>query len=181
MNNDDYWKERYKALWDEAGKRESEIAELIRASTSLAVKFVGLGTGTGEYISGNAQSHGFEKGGADLWIVDTNIYLEVTGPLTDAVKPHAALWIRPDKVENALKHLADHETWVVHCLKLNHLRRVIALDDVFQSYYSRGVFKLVHPKINGAMETYLEIPSGHVVVKPFAYLLDRLKSLHGQT
>jgi hypothetical protein len=177
MSSDDYWKNKYEHTWDPASRREKKIAELIQQKTGSEVVLTGLGAGSTEFLSGNASSHGYEKGAPDLHVVGTNIYLEVTGPLSNKVGRDAPLWIRPDKVENARKHYPEHETWLVHCLAKDFTLRVINLNSNFFNQLDKGRFKVIHPWIRGTEETYLAIPASHSYVQSWETLLEKLREI----
>lgn len=178
MSDPNYWKRRYSGdSWSIASQREQDIINRINQETGLVVVPNGLGATSTDFLPGSAQSQGFERGGADLKIEQTSIYLEVTGPQSRAVDEHAPLWIRPDKIQNARMHLNDHEVWVIHWLQRNGLLRVIQLDDAFFKFLDGGAFPLVRPRIRGTVETYREIEPGHAVVRPWQVLIDRLRQL----
>jgi hypothetical protein len=82
---DNFWKEQYKNYWDESSKKEDAIKKIIETNTGKKLIFSGLGASSAKYISGSAQSQGFNKGDADSFIEDTNIYLEITGPLSPKI------------------------------------------------------------------------------------------------
>ena len=125
MTDFDYWKKQYKETWGQSSQRETAIATYLEQSSSTEIEPVGLGAGSADFLPGSASEHGHAKGDADLVVVGTNIYLEVTGPLVPSVDQHQDLWIRPDKVANAKKNRSSHETWVVHHLPKNNLIRVV--------------------------------------------------------
>ena len=177
MTDDNYWKHGYEHLWPISGPREDDIAELIGDSTGKKLTKVGFGTGSDKFLSGTAANHGHEKGEADLFVQNTNIHLEVTGPLAKTVPFSAHLWVRPDKIENARTHLKDHDTWVVHCLEKEKGRtiRAIRLDDKFFNSLDKGNFRIVKRRIRGKEETMVEIPSNDNAVKDFQSLIDYIK------
>lgn len=177
MSNPNFWKDQYQHAWDAASKREKAIIARIKQATGLTAIPVGLGAGLDEYIPGTASSRGFEKGGADLQIEDTNLFLEVTGPMTKSVPRNAPLWLRPDKIENAKLHYPERETWVIHWLERDETLRVIKLDESFFENVEKRTFQTVHPCIRGQVETYVEIPASHECVKPWEALIRRIKEL----
>jgi hypothetical protein len=172
-----FWKRRYRATWPAASRREREIIARVQSEAGRVAVPVGLGTGSADYLAGSAARHGHERGAADLRVRGSNIYLEVTGPLTADVPPDAPLWLRPDKLAHARSHLGDRETWVVHCLGTTDLLRVIRLDVGFFALLDQGAFRTVTPTIRGTPETYLEIPAAHPCVQPWAVLVERLQQL----
>ncbi|MBI5471201.1 MAG: hypothetical protein HY961_02515 [Ignavibacteriae bacterium] len=176
MIDEDYWKRVYKESWDFESKRIAHIIERIGAATGLRVLPVGMGTGSLAFIAGCASKHGHERGEADLWVENTNAYLEVTGPQVEHVPPEAALWVRPDKVENARAHFPEHDTWLVHVLGAHGLIRAIRFDREFFCRIDRKEFRLITPKPHGVVETYFEIPASSSAVRTFDVLLIHLKS-----
>ena len=174
MTDFDYWKNQYKDTWGQSSQRETAIAEYLSQASGKKVAPHGLGAGSAEFLSGSASQRGFAKGDADLVVVGTSIYLEVTGPLVQSVDQNQDLWIRPDKVANA-KQNGSHETWVVHHLPKNDLIRVVPFDTEFWRALDAGSFPIVTPQIRGARERYHAIPAAHSCVKSCDALIDRLK------
>ncbi len=127
MPDADYWKKLYRQAWDKSDRREREIIRRINEETGKVAIPVGLGAGSTEFLSGTAASRGYERGGADLHVAGTNVYLEVTGPQSAYVGHDAPLWVRPDKAKNAFDHPHEHETWVVHWLEKDGTLRVMDL------------------------------------------------------
>ncbi len=166
MRSENYWKERYKHTWKKSNQRERAVIRRIREEAGRLVVAAGLGAGSAEYLSGSAASRGYERGGADLRVGDTSVYLEVTGPQTTGVLRSAPLWVRPDKIENARRHYPERETWVVHWLQRGDTLRVIKLDQDFFDELDLRVFRTVTPMIRGTRERYCEIPANHPCVKP---------------
>jgi hypothetical protein len=177
MTDFNYWKNQYKDTWGQSSQRETAIARYLEEATGRTIKPVGLGAGSADFLSGSAAAHGHAKGDADLVVDGTNIYLEVTGPLVPSVVIDAALWVRPDKVDNARRNKDSHETWVVHHLPKNDLIRVIYLGDQFWTALDAGDFPIVTPRIRGALERYHSIPATHSCVQPCGALIDRLKQV----
>lgn len=174
----DYWKRRYRGLsWETASDKEKKVAASIKDLTGKDVVPVGLGACSSEYLAGAAQSHGHELGGADLHVVGTNLYIEVTGPQQETVTERDPLWLRPDKIANAKAH-PERETWVVHWLQRSGLLRVIRLDQDFFGLVSEGVLKILTISIRGTRETYLEIPAEASCVRHFGELLTRVRAVN---
>ena len=180
MTDFDYWKKQYKDTWRQSSQRETIIAEYLAQVSGTKISPVGLGAGSADFLSGSASAHGHAKGDADLVVVGTNIYLEVTGPLVQSVDHHQDLWVRPDKVANAKQCSNSHETWVVHHLPKDDLIRVLPLDNGFWQALEAGDFPIVTPRIRGAQERYHAIPAPHRCVKDCSVLVERLKLVsHG--
>lgn len=173
--NEDFWKERYRDRWDAASQREVMVARLLEEEVGCTVVAgPGLGAGSADYLPGAAHRHGAERGGADLHVVGTNVYIEVTGPLKAGVGPEADLWIRPDKIQSAIAH-PERDNWVVHALHDNETLRVIHLDDTFERAYGRGRLETVTPTIQGAEERYVAVPAGSGYVEPIGILVEYLR------
>lgn len=177
MNNTDYWKEAYKDFWKQSGEREEKIKSLIEELAGVKVQFAGLGSGSNDFITGDAGSNGFEKGSADLWIEGTNIFLEITGPLSENVTSKDSLWIRPDKIENAKNNFPQKRSLILHCIDRENLIRVIILNEEFFRNYDSGKYDIVTPFIRGRKERYAAIKPDDPSIKPFALLVNSLKKI----
>ncbi len=177
MSDPDFWKHQYQHAWAKASQREKTIKARIFNESGEQVEFVGLGAGSAAFLSGTAASQGYQKGDADLYVVGTNIFLEVTGPQSRSVRLEDPLWIRPDKVTNARTHFPGRETWVVHWLERDGTLRVIPLDQAFFDLIDQNAFQIVHPVIRGTRETYFAVPASHPCVKSWDTLIARLKQL----
>lgn len=172
--DENYWKDAYQDTWDEASKREKRLMTYLEKVTDVKCAESGLGTGTSEYIAGSAMSNGYQKGDADFWIEGTNVYIEVTGPLVKTVPPSAALWFRPDKINNAIKN-SDHDVFLAHhCMSVN-LWRVIHVDQEFKRRFQENQFKVVTPCIRGYSEQYVAIEASDKCVRELDYLVIYLK------
>lgn len=172
-----YWKNAYKNMWDASSEREMFIVQWIKENTGLVAKVIGLGAGTNDFINGSAAENGHEKGDADLHIVDTDVYIEVTGPLSTKVSPLSPLWFRPDKFNNAVIHKrAGHDTFFAHHCPSKNLWRVIHInDELVKRLYNRD-FKVVEPVIRGRKERYVEIPYNDRCVESLEFLKEYLIS-----
>lgn len=174
MDNN-YWKNAYQTTWDESSKRENFMVDWIKDNAGLTAEIIGLGAGTSDFIDGSASENGYEKGDADLHIINTNIYIEVTGPLTKSVSVNSALWFRPDKFENAIRNMTNgHDTFFAHHCPSGDLWRIIHIDDKLAQRYQRHEFRIVTPWIRGRQERYVEIPSNDICIKSLEYLKDYL-------
>lgn len=177
MDNN-YWKKAYSNMWDASSKREEFMIDWIKENTGLTAEPIGLGAGSDEFIDGSAAENGFDKGDADLHIINTNIYVEVTGPLSDKVSIYSPLWFRPDKFNNAVRNArSGHDTFFAHHCPSRDLWRVIHIDDeLIQRLFNRE-FKTVHPNIRGRQETYVEIPANDRCVKTIDFLRNYLNEI----
>lgn len=173
-----YWKNAYQDTWDMSSKRENAIIKWIADTTGLTAKSIGLGAGTKDFISGSADENGHQKGDADLLVVGTNIYIEVTGPLSKSVSPDSPLWLRPDKFENAGMNIQNgHDTFFVHHCPSAKLWRVIHMDEALFQRYQNGAFPIVTPTIRGRKETYVAVPSDDPCVLPLCHLKQYLSNI----
>lgn len=178
--DENYWKRAYSQTWGFAAAREKALAEFIKDETGLDVVPCGMGTGTDTFIDGSAARNGFTKGDADLSIPPHNVFIEVTGPLLDRVPITSPLWIRPDKIENAISNIVNgHKTFIVHHCPSANLWRVIAINDSFVDMYRfKNEFPLVFPTIRGNVEKYVKIDARHRCIRPIEYMINYLKTLN---
>jgi hypothetical protein len=176
--DENYWKRLYGSeAWEKSNRREREIMRRIKDESGKVAAPVGLGAGSTELLSGTAESWGLERGGADLHVVETDVYLEVTGPQVTSVRFEDTLWVRPDKIRNAMRHRYEHETWVIHWLERDGTLRVIHMDDQFFADVQDETFPEITMRRRGATERYVEIPAKQDCVRPWSALIDRLRSL----
>lgn len=178
--DENYWKRAYSQTWGLAAAREKALAEFVKDETGLDVVSCGMGTGTDAFIDGSAARNGFTKGDADLSIPAHNVFIEVTGPLSDRVQIVSPLWIRPDKIENAISNIVNgHKTFIVHHCPSVNLWRVIAINDSFVDMYRfKNEFPLVFPMIRGNVEKYVSIDARHRCIHPIEYMVNYLKTLN---
>ena len=175
--SDDFWKEAYKGLWPAASKREEALAQFIQSTTGYEAKLNGLGAGTDEFLHGSAAHNGYEKGDADFQVTDTNIFLEITGPLSDKVGANQPLWFRPDKIVNARNNiLKNHDTFLVHNCPMGNVWRVIHIDSNFLNRIDAGIYPIVHKYIRGNRETYYEIPANDDCIFDISFLIEYIKN-----
>ncbi|MEO4007300.1 hypothetical protein [Flavobacterium sp. CAU 1735] len=169
-----YWKDRYKDSWDKAAQKEKMVIELIEAHTGKKVELYGLGAGTTDYITGSAQQNNSAKGDADLYLKDSEIFLEVTGP-NIKVLPQDSFWIRPDKISNALTKIENgisKGTYVIHIIERKDVQDTLIR--VIPITHELTQFPTIKPTIHGTIETYIEIPSnyqGAMSIKDFIELI----------
>lgn len=158
MADSDYWKKKYSGTWDQSSAREERMKNFLESNFNVKVSESGLGAGTSDFITGSAANNGYNKGDADLHIENTNIFIEVTGPLSNYVQPSAPLWFRPDKIQNAINNISQHKTILAHNCPSANLWRYIIIDENFVNNYQNGKYRIVNPTIRGVTETYVEIP-----------------------
>lgn len=114
-----------------------------------------------------------DEGGSDLHVIDTNIFIEVTGPNIERVGEEAALWIRPDKIAHAITH-PENDHWIVHVLKKNFYIRTVRITNDFKEDFKKGLFEIVHPTIRGTEETYAAVPAGSKYVNKIEPLFEAI-------
>ena len=159
MFDENFWKKKYGPLsWKAGSTKEEKVKDIIEEECKCTCELTGLGAGKTDFLEGSAKSQGYEKGESDIRVNDTNIGVEVTGPNVDYVGKSAVLWVRPDKIEYAISH-PEKDGWVVHVLKKDFYMRAIHLDESFIKDYQNKKFEIVHPRIKGVVETYVEIPA----------------------
>jgi hypothetical protein len=169
-----YWKDRYKDQWAASNKREKLVADMIKRDTGRDVEFVGFGAGSTEYLEGSAASHGHQKGDADLHILDTHIYVEVTGS-HKPIEAHRPLWVRPDKIQAAQDAREQGKQVVlVHCAENLDLFRVIPIGS---SRFDVKEFHLLTPRIRGSVERFYEIPANHKMIYSWGSFVKFVKSM----
>lgn len=127
MQKQGHWKDRYQDLWGTANEREELVKQLLE-DYGYDVEYFGFGAGDDGYIKAQPEAHGYEKGDPDLKITDRSVFIEVTGTDVASVRPEYDIWIRPDKLENALNH-PERMNWVVHVLNHEELIRGIYLTE----------------------------------------------------
>ncbi len=160
MDNN-FWKERYKDSWDKAARKEKMVIEQIEGRTGKKVEIFGLGAGSTEYLSGSASDHNSTKGDADLYIRDADTFIEVTGP-NIPVNPSDALWIRPDKIQNALAKMEKgigKGHFVIHIIEVKGSSRIMIR--VIPISPDLNDYPTINPRIRGTVETYKEIPANY--------------------
>lgn len=178
-----YWKNAYEDFWEIAASKEKKIKKIIESETGYEVVEIGLGAGSTEFISGNANDNKLTKGDADLYVTEKECYVEVTGPniKMDFEKP---LWVRPDKLKNAYSKLEKGEGKlhvIAHVLIQRNdetVIRVIVLDKLFfEHLITKKSFKKVHPFIRGREETYYELPPEHETIISLKDFTQKLKEI----
>ncbi len=178
-----YWKNAYEEFWEIAASKENKIKNIIEQETGYEVIEIGLGAGSTEFIKGNAKDNKLTKGDADLYVLEKECYIEVTGPniKMDFEKP---LWVRPDKLRNAYNKLQAKEGKlhvIVHVLIQRNnetVIRVILLDELFFDHLiTRKSFNKVNPFIRGREETYYELPPAHETIISLTDFIKKLKSI----
>lgn len=174
--SENYWKDAYKGKWGDSSAREQRLMAYIQKCTGKEVKPYGLGAGSTQYISGSAARNGYQKGDADLYIEDMDIFIEVTGPLSNKVDASQPLWFRPDKLNNAARNInRGHDTFLAHHCTAADLWRIIHVDDDFVKRFRAYEFPVVNPVINGRKERYVEIETEDICIRELEYLIDYIR------
>ncbi len=175
MGDANYWKNKYKEQWSKSNDKEDLLKDIISEETGVEVEFSGFGAGSTEYLRGSAADYDHTAGDADLHIKDSNIYVEVTGPMSDKVTTLAPLWFRPDKIENAIHGLYEGcDTYLAHYLPSRNLWRVIHITPWFAERYKNGKYKLVMPEIRGSKERFVEIQTNDPAVRDVSFLMKNI-------
>lgn len=183
MKDDNYWKKAYQNTWDQSSSREVWLKKYIEQETGLKLEPCGLGAESTEFITGSANQNEFEKGAADYHVVNTNIYIEVTGSFSKKTKAGDPIWFRPDKLQNAHKHLEDHDTFLANNFKYANEWYVIHYTKECEQYFvnenKNGTDCLIiNPIIRGNKEKYIEIKSNNPYVKGLDSLIEYLKNIN---
>ena len=172
-----YWKNAYSNTWKESSERELYLARWIKENTGFDVETVGLGAGTSDYISGSARENGYEKGSADLHVTGTNIYIEVTGPLSTKVPVDTPLWFRPDKILSAIKKMQRGQVIIfAHHCPSEDLWRIINIDENLAQRFRNYKLPVVNPIIRGRKERYIEISCDDECIQNLNYLKNFIKN-----
>lgn len=156
-----FWKDRYKDSWDKAAEKEKMVVQQIESITGKKVELYGLGAGSTEYLSGSATDHNSVKGDADLYLREVDIFIEVTGP-NIKVNSSDSLWIRPDKIQNALTKIGNgigKGHYVIHVIERKDNSQILIRVVPISAELSN--FPTINPRIRGTVETYKEIPSDY--------------------
>lgn len=118
----EFLRDRYEKVWPKSAEREKKIMGMLEKRLGPIVAY-GMGALSTERITGSARDNGFKPADPDLYSPLYDLFFEVTGPIPLYMHPHDALWVRPDKVENARRKFAeDHPTWLVHVLDRKGIR-----------------------------------------------------------
>lgn len=165
-----HYKKAYSGVWGAGKCRELLIADLLDR-LGLVVEIDGLGAGSTEFIPGRAKEHGKEKADPDLFIPDTETYVEVTGTNIGWVRPESDLRVRPDKFENALVD-PDADHWVVHVLDGPAVLRCIELTEATCKEFVDEAKSIDTRHDNN--ETYVEIDADHECIEPITSLLEHV-------
>ena len=172
-----YWKNKYKTLWSSFATREEQVKTIIENETDFKVEYFGTGAGTTRFIDGKSD----EKGSPDLHVIGTDIYIEVTGPLSDKVKEGSPLWVRPDKLNYVYKHMYDKNEFIINNFKSKAIWYVIHFDEETMSYAKKAKkegtdYTKITPTIRDAKEAYIEISPNTRYVNNLQSIIDYLKS-----
>ncbi len=173
-----YWKKKYSFLWGKSASREEMVKTIIEEETGYKVEYHGTGAGTTEFIDGKSK----EKGSTDLHVIGTDIYIEITGPLSDKVREGSLLWFRPDKLNNAYLHRFDENTFLVNNFQEVGIWYIIHFDDDTIAYSEKSKkdgtdYKLIKPRIRHTQETYREVnPNTAYVSNDLQVLIDYINS-----
>lgn len=174
-----YWKNKYQSLWKDANKREEIVKKVIEEETGLCLEYYGLGAGDEAYLDGSASVNKSEKGEPDLHIINTNIFIEVTGSFSKITKAGDPLWFRPDKLNYAYTHRDTHDAFLVNNFFYADRWYVIHLsDDFWQDVKTnKKDYQKISPTIRGTKEQYVQINGDNPYIQDFTSLLQYLHEI----
>lgn len=180
-HGEDYWKDAYSASWKNSSEKEKAFRAMVKERTGLELVPNGLGAESTEMIHGSAQKSGYEMGAPDYRVEGTNIFIEVTGPLTPTVDPRFGLWLRPDKLKYAFMHRKEQkEYFVLYFPRTKEWLCVEAGEEFFKDYVKRrneDDYILKTPTIRGRKERYYCINYDNWFVHRIDYLYDKLREI----
>lgn len=172
-----FWKNKYKELWPESKTKEEKLRFLIENETKFSLEPFGVGAESNEYIVSTDINE--DKGAPDYHIKGTNIYIEVTGPLSNYVKPENGFWIRPDKIEYARKHSNKNNEYIVlYFPSVDQWYSIHLNEDFFQDMEKnkKNDYKLVYPTIRGKTEKYIEIKFSNPLIRKIDNMIAELNN-----
>ena len=117
------FKDKYKKSWKVSTKREIAVKNLLATFGDELIPY-GFEAESTEYNPNYAK----ESGIPDYKVKGEEKYIEVTGTDSIKVKPEDAIWVRPDKVQYAVRH-PDQNVILVHVLDHLKLFRCINMLD----------------------------------------------------
>lgn len=139
----EFLRDKYEKWWPVSAAREEKIKGMLEKSLGKIVPY-GMGALSTQRIVGSARENGFEPADPDLYAPRFNCFFEVTGPLKVYIHPRDALYVNPDKVENARRKFSrGRQTWLVHVLDRKGVREQLlslaggALDSEIRDLVSR--------------------------------------------
>ena len=176
-----YWKDAYQDSWPVSSKKEEFIKNLLEKQTGFTVEVTGMGAGTATYISGSAEDNHFKKGDADLWVKESDAFVEVTGP-NITMPSDATLWIRPDKIANSMQKIEEGKGRLHVVVHVQIIRgtnekivRGVIIDSEFIKRVKNKEFMTVNPRINQKTETYTEIKHNDPAVIDIEQVIEAIK------
>ena len=174
-----HYKEAFKGTWELSAQKEAFVKRNIEYHARVKVIESGFGAGSSTYIKGSSGSHGHEKAAPDFTIENTNIVIEVTGPL-QAIRMEKDLFVNISKIKYAWTH-PELEYWIAHSNGLVTKRtgvRMIRVVTAFQTGIEDGTIVQEHFTSRGVLQMFYAIPPTHPTVCPFdiflVYLTKRL-------
>lgn len=168
-------KEAFKHQWTLSSKKELFIHDYITQNTiNLTPTFIGLGAGTDEYIDHKDQPADHVKGTADIFIPQTNTYIEITGPNVQ-VHENDSIWINSIKLNNSYTKLKQDPTSshiVVHFntnFKNITTIRIVPINKTF--FDNAHKYKIIKPKISNINFKFIALNPNTFPVLPFSSLI----------
>jgi len=163
-----FYKEKFKGTWGQAAQKESFIKEQIELYTDRIVIESGFGAGSDEYIKGSSGSHGFEKSEPDFQIKDSDICIEVTGPLRP-IRIGSTLLINPRKIDYAFAN-PEKEYWMAWVNGVTTFRRdvrLVRIGELFKAGEANGEIIREQFESRGFQQFFYSIPHDHKTVCSF--------------
>ena len=180
--DENFWKRRYSDLWNASSAKEEKLKDFIEKNTKAKLEPFGLGAKSTKFIAGNASKNNNEKGAPDFHVLKSNIYIEVTGPVSKPLKKTDKIWLRPDKLRYAYNQqfLKDEFFAVNYDLKdgwhIIHFTEEL-VKYIKESFKTNTDYLKISPVIRGVKENYIEIDSCTEFVHSLDYLVEYLKHI----
>lgn len=145
MKDKEFWKKKYKDVWEEGNYREGLVKSFLE-SLGFQVNIFGFETLSKEYNPNFPR----EKGKPNFYIVKDGIkiFFEVTGTSVKTVSANSKIWIRPDKIKYVKKY--GYQGYCVHILTHLDLMRFIPMENINDQ-------NIIEPNIRGSIETFYEV------------------------
>ena len=184
MADENFWKNAYESFWEKSSQKEKLLRDIIFEKTSFELEPYGLGAESTEFIPGSAKKHSNELGAPDFKVNGINVFVEVTGPLSNKARPESGLWIRPDKLNYAFTHRKKQEEFFVLLFDSVNKWYVIHANEEFfqdvkqkQKFFEQNDYIKIYPIIRGNKECYISINHDNPFVKDLDYFISYLKKI----
>lgn len=164
--------------WSLSEKKEVFVKACIEKYTDHKCIMEGFGAGETGRIEESSGEAGFEKSAPDIQIADTDICVEVTGPL-HKMNLDDDLFVNVYKAKYALKH-PEREYWLAHVNGVTTRRsdvRIIRVGEMFFDAVSRGeIFREQFQSPRGYMMYFHVVPIDHDIVITFDRFIQYLRT-----